>query len=99
MMEREYTLVEIIRDPRILVCEASELTKDGHYYLYRYDGLEGKFYRATVPSGAAAVKFRNLEATDKIPLGGWQVVEKNQISKRDLYLVTQEEKQSGRTGA
>jgi hypothetical protein len=52
-----------------------------------------------VPSGAAAVKFRHLEATDKIPLGGWQVVEKNQISKRDLYLVTQEEKQSGRTGA
>jgi hypothetical protein len=52
-----------------------------------------------VPSGAAAVKFRNLEATDKIPLGGWQVVEKNQNSKRDLYLVTQEEKQSGRTGA
>ena len=90
MSEGEYTLVEIIRDPRMLVCEASELTKDGHYYLYRYKGLEGKFYRATVPSGAAAAQFRLLETKDKIPLGGWQVVEKGQFSKSDLHLVTKD---------
>jgi hypothetical protein len=61
MMERQYTLVEIIRDPRMLVCEASEMTRDGHYYLYRYNGTEGKFYRATVPSGAASTHFQVLE--------------------------------------
>ena len=44
MTEREYSLVEIIRDPRMLVCEASEMTRDGHYYLYRYNATEGNFY-------------------------------------------------------
>jgi hypothetical protein len=49
MREREYSLVEIIRDPRMRVYEASELTVDGHYYLYLYDGETGRFSRATVP--------------------------------------------------
>ena len=89
MAEREYTLVEIIRDPRMLICEASELTKDGHYYIYRYNGLVGNFYRATVPSGAADIHFRVLKKTDKIPLGGWQVIEKGKLSKSHLKLVTQ----------
>ena len=61
MSAREYTLVEIIRDPRMLLCEASELTREGHYYLYRYNGLEGDFSRATVPSGAAEVHFQALK--------------------------------------
>lgn len=99
MADIEYTLVEIIRDPRILVCEASELTRDGHYYLYRYNGFEGNFYRATVPSGAASVHFRLLKATDRIPLGGWKVIEKNKLSKNHLQLVTQKEKRSVRSSS
>jgi hypothetical protein len=97
MTAREYTLIEIIRDPRMLVCEVSELTRDGHYYLYRYNGSEGNFYRATVPSGAAAIKFRVLKATDKIPLGGWKVIEENKLSKTNLQLVTKEKKSSVRS--
>ena len=98
MTARKYTLVEIVRDPRILVCEASELTKEGHYYLYHYNGLEGNFYRATVPSGAAGIHFRVLKTTDKIPLGGWRVVERSRLSKGHLKLVSQKEKQLGRSG-
>jgi hypothetical protein len=88
MTEREYSLVEIIRDPRMLVCEASEITRDGHYYLYRYNATEGNFYRATVPSGAASVHFQVLESTDKIPLGGWKMVVKGKVSKSSLHLVS-----------
>ena len=94
MTADEYTLVEIIRDPRMLVCEATELTQDGHYYRYRYYGQEGRFYRATVPSGAASVHFRALKPTDKVPLGGWQLVEKGTFSKEDLQLVTRKKKGS-----
>jgi len=94
MMKRQYTLVEIIRDPRMLVCEASEMTRDGHYYLYRYNGTEGKFYRATVPSGAASTHFQALETTDKIPLGGWHVVVKGELSKSRLHLVTKKRRHS-----
>jgi len=94
MIEREYTLVEMIRDPRILVCETNELTPDGHYYLYRYYGSEGRFYRATVPSGAADKHFHALEATDKIPLGGWQVVETSIFSRRQLHLVRKKKRHS-----
>ena len=98
MMKRQYTLVEIIRDPRILVCEASEMTRDGHYYLYRYNGTEGKFYRATVPSGAASTHFQVLETTDKIPLGGWHVVVRGEFSKSRLHLVTKKRRQSADSG-
>lgn len=94
MTVREYTLVEIVRDPRMLVCEASELRKDGHYYLYRYNRLEGHFYRATVPSGAAGMHFRVLQTTDRIPLGGWQVIETSNLSRSRLRVVTQEEDRS-----
>lgn len=97
MTARKYTLVEIVRDPRILVCEASELTKEGHYYLYRYNGLEGNFYRATVPSGAAGIHFRVLKTTDKIPLGGWRVVERSRLSKGHLKVVSEKGKHSGRS--
>jgi hypothetical protein len=94
MMKGQYTLVEVIRDPRMLVCEASEMTRDGHYYLYRYNGTEGKFYRATVPSGAASTHFQMLETTDKIPLGGWHVVVKGEVSKSRLHLVTKKRRHS-----
>ncbi len=98
MMERQYTLVEIVRDPRMLVCEASEMTRDGHYYLYRYNGTEGKFYRATVPSGAASTHFQVLETTDKIPLGGWHVVVSGERSKSRLHVVTKKRRHSAGSG-
>jgi hypothetical protein len=94
MEDRVFTLVEMIRDPRMLVCETSELTPEGHYYLYRYHGSEGSFYRATVPSGAADKHFYALEAADKIPLGGWQVVETSIFSKRQLHLVKKKKRRS-----
>ena len=94
MMKGQYTLVEIIRDPRMLVCEASEMTRDGHYYLYRYNATEGKFYRATVPSGAASTHFQVLETNDKIPLGGWHVVVRGEVSKTRLHLVTKQRRHS-----
>ena len=97
MMARKYTLVEIIRDPRMLVCEASELTKDGHYYLYRYNALEAEFYGATVPSGAASIHFRVLKATDRIPLGGWQVIKTSKPSKNNLKLVALKQEHSHRS--
>ena len=98
MMKPQYTLVEIIRDPRMLVCEASEMTRDGHYYLYRYNGTEGKFYRATVPSGAASPHFQVLETTDKIPWGGWHVVVRGELSKSRLHLVTKKRRHSAGSG-
>ena len=94
MMKRPYTLMEIIRDPRMMICEASEMTQDGHYYLYRYNATEKKFYRATVPSGAASTHFQMLEPTEKIPLGGWHVVVKTELSKSRLQLVTKKRRQS-----
>ena len=93
-MKRQYTLVEILRDPRMLVCEASEITQDGHYYLFRYNGTEGKFYRAIVPSGAASTHFQVLETTDKIPLGGWHVVVRGKLSQSRLHLVTKKGRHS-----
>ena len=98
MMKPQYTLIEIIRDPRMLVCEASEMTRDGHYYLYRYNRTEGKFYRATVPSGAASPHFRVLETTEKIPLGGWHVVVRGEFSKSRLHLVTKKGRHSADSG-
>lgn len=94
MVKRRYTLVEMIRDPRMVICEASEMTQDGHYYLYRYNGTEGKFYRATVPSGAASTHFKMLETTEKIPLGGWHVVVRGELSNSRLHLVTQKRRGS-----
>ena len=99
MTERKYTLVEMIRDPMLLVCEASELTADGHYYLYRYDGSEASFYKATVPSGAADIHFRVLEATDKIPMGGWQVIETTDFTRAHLKLIPKKEEHSIRSSA
>lgn len=96
MVKRRYTLVEMIRDPRMLICEASEITQDGHYYLYRYDSTEGKFYRATVPSGAATTHFQMLEKTEKIPLDGWHVVVRGELPKNRLHLVTKK-RQGSRT--
>ena len=99
MTQREYTLVEMIRDPRVLICEAIDMTRDGHYYLYRYNGTEGNFYRATVPSGAASTHFQLLETNDKIPLGGWKVVVKGKLSKKSLQLVNKKKSQESRTGS
>jgi len=86
--DKDLTLVEMIRNPRMSICEASELTRDGHYYIYRYDGVEGKFYRATVPSGAGDMHFRMLKPGDQIPLGGWTVVESSELTDSHLKLVT-----------
>ena len=87
MKEREYSLIEIIRDPKMWVYEASELTSEGHYYLYRYDAEEDQFSRATVPSGAAEPRFAVLGAKDKVPLGGWQVAEARSAPRQPLHLV------------
>ncbi len=97
MTERKYTLVEMIRAPMLLVCEASELTEDGHYYLYRYNGSQASFYRATVPSGAADIHFRVLEPTEKIPLGGWQVIEASDFTRAHLKLVPKKAKNTIRS--
>ncbi|UCG21732.1 MAG: hypothetical protein JSU80_03910 [Deltaproteobacteria bacterium] len=88
MKDKDLTLVEMIVNPRMSICEASELTRDGHYYIYRYDGVEGKFYRATVPSGAGDIHFRMLKPGDQIPLGGWTVVESSELTDSHLKLVT-----------
>ena len=88
MGNRDLTLVEMVRNPRMSLCEASELTRHGHYYIYRYDGMEGTFYRATVPSGAGDTHFRLLELNEKIPLGGWTTVEKSELSNSHLTLVS-----------
>ena len=89
MEDQDLTVVEMIHNPRILLCEASEMRGDGHYYLYRYNGQEGNFYRATVPSGAGNIHFELLTANDKIPLGGWRMVERSEIPARYLRLVTE----------
>lgn len=78
----DLTLVEIIRSSNILLCEASELTPDGHYYLYQYNGREGNFYRATIPSGAGYLHFRLLKANDKVPVSGWRTIKKSEVSDR-----------------
>lgn len=76
MAEREYTLVEIVRDPGVWIYEAHELSVRGHYYIYRYDSGEQVFYRATVPAGAAAVHFFPLKAHSRVPISGWHAIEK-----------------------
>ena len=73
---KEFSLVEIIRDPGVWIYEAAELSESGHYYRYRYDSGEGLFYRATVPAGAAAVHFFPLKPTERVPLAGWYAVER-----------------------
>jgi hypothetical protein len=73
---KKFSLVEIIRDPGTRIYEASELSEEGHYYLYRYDAEEEQFYRATVPAGAAAIQFFALKTDGKVPLSGWYEVEK-----------------------
>lgn len=88
MEDRNFTLIEMVRNPRMSLCEASELTRDGHYYIYRYDGMEGNFYRATVPSGAGDIHFRLLEPNEKIPLGGWTMVQKSELADNHLKLVS-----------
>ncbi|ABK18168.1 hypothetical protein [Syntrophobacter fumaroxidans] len=87
MKEREYTLQEIVRDPGVWVYEAYELTREDHYYLFRYDASQEKFYRATVPAGAAAIHFHPLQASDKVPIGGWIAAERAQASGFRLHLV------------
>jgi hypothetical protein len=87
MTEREYSLLEIIRDPGVWIYEAQELAREGHYYLYRYDSGEGVFYRATVPAGAAAVQFYPLKSTEKVPLGGWYSLERKSHPAFQLKLI------------
>jgi hypothetical protein len=72
----EYSLVEIVRDPGLWIYEANELTADGHYYLYRYDAARQVFSRATVPAGAAAIHFYDLKSYEKVPIDGWQHLER-----------------------
>lgn len=87
MEDREYTVIDIIRDPRPWVYEAMELTRTGHHYIYRFDALEEIFTRATVPAGAASTHFRPLGVHDKLPFGGWRVVEKRTLPKSPLRLI------------
>jgi len=79
MPEREYSLVDIVRDPGVWVYETYELSSEGHYYLYRYDAGEEVFSRATVPAGAAAVHFYPLGPADKVPIGGWYALERKAL--------------------
>jgi hypothetical protein len=76
MREKEYSLIDIIRDPGLWVYEAFELDSHGHYYLYRYDAGEATFSRATVPAGAAGLHFHLLKAQDRVPIGGWLPLER-----------------------
>lgn len=76
MKDREYSLVEMLRDPGLWVYETQELPRDDHYYLYRYDAAEERFYRATMPAGAAAVHFHPLTGAAKVPIDGWIRIEK-----------------------
>ena len=79
MSEKEYNLVDIIRDPGVWIYETFELSAGGHYYLYRYDAGEGIFSRATVPAGAAAIYFHPLKAEEKVPIGGWRPLERTWV--------------------
>lgn len=79
MADREYSLVDIIRDPGAWVYEALELSQEGHFYLYRYDAGEELFSRATVPAGAASVHFHPLAGSAKVPIGGWVAVERKNL--------------------
>lgn len=78
MKEREYTVIEIARDPGFWVYEASELEREGHYTLFRYDAAAGLFSRATVPAGAACIHFRPMPFAEagNVPIAGWTAVEK-----------------------
>lgn len=87
MSVRRYTLIEIIRAAPCWLYEAMELTDQGRCYLYRYDPLEGAFFRATLPAGAARLHFRRLGEFDKLPLGGWVAVEQRQVPRRHLRIV------------
>lgn len=89
MNGREVTLVEMIRDPGIWIYEASELERDGHYTLFRYDAATGCFSRATVPAGAACIHFRPMRTADagKVPIGGWVAVERTAVSPAKPKLV------------
>ena len=92
MREREYTLIEIIRAPEIWVYEVFELQREGHYYLYQYDAAQEVFYRATVPAGAACTQFYPLRSGDKVPISGWQRVEKKSRSAPRLQLIDHRKK-------
>lgn len=87
MVKESCSLVEIVRSPPRWIYEAIELTDQGRCYLYRYDPLEGVFYRATVPAGAASPHFRPLSQSDKIPLGGWVPIEAKHLPDKYLRLV------------
>jgi hypothetical protein len=87
MAGRTYDLIGIIRDPGMWVYETWELSREGHYYLYRYDAAEGVFSRATVPAGAAAVQFFPLKSSDNVPLSGWHPIEKRSLPPFRPHLV------------
>ncbi|HAA05522.1 MAG TPA: hypothetical protein DCZ69_02105 [Syntrophobacteraceae bacterium] len=87
MREWEYALAEMIRYPKLQVYEATELDRDGHYYLYRYDAFQDLFSRATVPSGAGEPHFMVLSGSEKVPVAGWQVAESRKAQPRSLRLV------------
>lgn len=95
MSDREYTLIEIIRDPGLWIYENSELTIQGHYYLYRYDAGEKTFYRATVPAGATAPHFCRLRSSEKVPIGGWYMVEKKLGPSFRLRLIVDRDAEDG----
>ncbi|MFC1729140.1 hypothetical protein ACFL6I_02275 [candidate division KSB1 bacterium] len=51
--------------------ETEMMDANGHIYIYRYTAENGIFFRATLPSGAAAPVFLPLSNDDKVPVGGW----------------------------
>lgn len=94
MDDGEYSLYEIMRDPGLSIYENFDLATNGHFYLYRYDAAEETFYRATVPAGAAAPHFAPLNPSQKVPIGGWYVVEKKSRVPFRLRIVGREKASS-----
>jgi hypothetical protein len=68
---KTYTLIEIIRDPEPSQYEVEEIDPQGHHVIYKYNSLDRVFFKATVPSGAAAPFFMPIRLHEKLPFGGW----------------------------
>jgi hypothetical protein len=72
-MTRRYSvnLIAAIRDPMGRDFEAEQMEKNGRVCIYRFLADKAVFFRATLPSGAAAPVFRSLTGEDKVPVSGW----------------------------
>jgi hypothetical protein len=83
-VDRSVDLVGMVRDPRRRDYESEVIDAKGRLYIYRYLGEKGIFFRATVPTGAAAPVFRELRADGKVPLAGWIALQEKPALKPRL---------------